>query len=524
MSKLPSLYYIVFLYGFLSIIVSLFLYNLKNFYVFFQKFPKNKILLFSFFIFIVALVLREYIIPHMHHVYYDEFDYINIAKNIYHHNIFGSTLSGDIFNPDVVRTPIRPGGYPFLLNFAFRIFGDSQEVIFQTNIFFGALSVVLVFWIAYFLFEGNFSVGLWSALVFNFLPIHLKYSGSGISEISALFFILLAVWITIVYFKTRKQSLLYLLNFVIIFSAYIKPENAILYLFVIVLVILEYRKGYISKDTFLTVTINSGLLLVPLISQIPYMIRLEQTNSKDSFVSINNFFNNIIPNLQYLLDFRFHSAIGTIFFLIGSLVVFIKKIKSGFLLVFCFWVFYFINTSYFIGRFSLLYSTDSDRHFFISAIPFSVLAGYGIYSALSNMRQRILSLIFTFLILGAIIINSYFATKNITNFTFGRQTYKEYLFLQKFKDQLPKDRYVLCYKPEFIIHVTNNKVMTFNIFQNLEIPPRSIILFKGFWWFNRADESSQYEEALEKLYNFRLIGEEEVSHDKKYALYLLTKK
>lgn len=524
MSKLLSLCYIVFLYGFLSAIVSLFLYNLENFYVFFQKFHKNKILLFSFFIFIMALVLREYTIPHMHHVYYDEFYYINIAKNIYHHNIFGSTLSGDLFNLDVVGIPIRPGGYPFLLNFAFRIFGESPEVIFQTNIFFGALSVVLVFWIAYFLFDDNLRVGLWSALVFSFLPIHLKYSGSAISEISALFFILLAAWVTAVYFKTRKQSLLYLLNFVIIFSAYIKPENAILFLFVIVLVILEYKRGYISKDTLLRVTINSGLLLVPLIWQIPYMISLEQANSKNSFVSINNFFSNIIPNLQYLLDFRFHSIIGTIFFLIGSLVVFIKKIKSGFLLVFCFLAFYFINTSYFMGRFSLLYSSDSDRHFFILAIPFSVLAGYGIYSALSNIRQRLLSLFFIFLILDAIIINSYFATKNITNFTFGRQVYKEYLFLQKLKDQLPKDRYILCYESEFIIHVTNNKAMTFNIFQNLEIPPRSIILFKGFWWFNRAVESSQIEAALEKLYNFRLISEEEVGHDKKYAFYLLTKK
>ena len=460
----------------------------------------------------------------MHHVYYDEFYYSNIAKNIYHHGIFGPTLLGNIFNPEVVGIPIRPGGYSFLLNFAFRIFGDSQEVIFQTNIFFGALSVVLVFWIAYFLSEGNLSVGLWSVLIFNFLPIHLKYSGSGISEISASFFILMAIWITIVYFKTRKHSLLYLLNLVIIFSAYIKPENAILSLFAIALVILEYKKGYISKETFLAVTINSGLLLAPLISQIPHMIRIEQTNSKNSFVSINNFFNNIIPNLQYLIDFRFHSVIGTIFFLIGSLVIFIKKIKLGFLLVFFFLVFYFINTSYFMGRFSLLYSSDSDRHFLISVIPFSILAGYGIYSALSNLRQRLLSLIFTFLILGAIISNSYFTTKNITNFTFGRQVYKEYLFLQKHKDRLPKDQYILCYEPEFIIHITNNKVMTFNIFQSLKIPPRSIILFKGYWWFARVDESLQYEETLEKLYNIKLMSEEEIGHDKKCAFYLLTKK
>jgi len=510
--------YVAFLYSFFFLIIYLFFDNRKNFYNFFQEFPK-KALVLSFLIFCLAFFIREFIIPHMHHVYYDEFYYINIAKNLYHHNILGCTILGDEFNLEMAEKSMRPGGYSFLLNLVFRIFGNSFGTVFQMSVFLGALSVVTIFWIGYLLFN-NIGVGLWGAIVFNFLPPHLKYSGSGSSDIASLFFVLLSILIVLISLKLRKRPLFYLALSLNIFSCYIRPGNIILLFLLTALLISEYKKGDFGRKELIPLISIFLLLLIPLILQISSMINIEQINAKNSFLSINNLSNNFLPNLQYLFSHRFYSLISTIFFLAGSIYLFSRKRKLWFLLSGWFLLFYLIYSAYFMGRFSLLFTADSDRHFFLSAIPFSILAGYGIYSLLLKAKPRKLLLIF--LILISLIINSFYATKNIISYTFNRDVYKETLFLKEAKNKLPKDLYMLCYNPGYIINITGKKVIRFSNFDSMVDHPQKLILFKGFWW-HQEESSSYYEDILKKLYNFEIIAEEQIGRNKS-GFYLLTHK
>ena len=111
---------IVFLLILLSAILSL-----DAFYDFFKKIPKRAFY-YSLWIFCLALIIRSFCVPHMHHVYYDEFYFIDLAKNILKHNIYGATVIGDRSHLLAFSAPIRPAGYPLLISYIFRFFSRKR--------------------------------------------------------------------------------------------------------------------------------------------------------------------------------------------------------------------------------------------------------------------------------------------------------------------------------------------------------------------------------------------------------------
>lgn len=499
-----------------------FFYHWNDFYGLLKK-SSSDFLLLSFLLFFSASLMRFYIVPQLHHIFYDEFYYLNVARNIYYHNIFAETLSGSTSFPEVIALPFRPGGYPFFLTLVFRVLGDSERTVFYTNCLLGSCSVLLVFWIGYLLFY-NLSVALWGAVVFNFLPMHLRYSGGGGSDISALFFILLAIWSILVYFKIKKDSFLYLPVFLVIFLSYIRPENLIFYILVLIILIVEYKKGDLEKSNVLQFIFWLVLLGLPLMFQIPIMINIEQANSQNAFVSINNLLNNLGPNLKYLFEFSFFPLISTVFFLLGCIVLFGKNRRMWLLLFGWVSFFFIIYSSYFKGKFSPNYSYDSDRHFLVPSIAFSILSGYGIYFIQKISRKikvQLCRFMVIFVIIFAIILNSSIVISNLMDITLMRDAYKELWFLKKSSDKLPAGLYILCYNPAYIISETGRKAMKLDlIFENRDLP-KELILFKGFWWYESGDKSADYEHFLKKFYDFKVIVEEGESCNKKFGFYLL---
>jgi len=514
---------VIFLYALFSLMIFLFAYNWKNFHDFFRKSPKS-VVLWSISIFCLALLLRLYAIPHIYHVYYDEFYFVNVAENIYHHNIFGATLWGDKFNLRLLMYPIRLGGYPFLLNLAFKIFGNSPGVAFQVNVFLGALSTLLIFWIGYLLFNKKIAIGLWSALVLIFLPPHLKYSGACGYDISSLFFILTGIWLILLYLAARKRALLYLLGVVTIFSAYIRPENIILYFFLITFIIVEYRKGYLGKKDLALIALSTIALFSFFISKIFYIISLEKANTEGFFVSLKHLLDNFFPNFLYLFDFRYFSLVSTILFFIGSIFLFSRKKRVWILLIGMFLIPFCLYTAHFEGKFSLLSTTTSDRHFFPAAISFSILAGYGIYSLLKKIGSG--KILYSFLIFAVLAANSFFATRNIIDFTFNRDVYKDYSFVREALEKLPKNLPIICQEPFHIITAIGREVIRSDCFVEIEDYAQKVILFKGFRWFEPVHKEyiNDFENKLKKSYNFDVIAEKQINENKKYGFYLLTRK
>lgn len=516
--------YILFLWAIFLITIGLLIFHYSYFLNLFKKLDK-KVILLLFLLLVYGLLLRIIVIPHRHHVYYDEFHFMHIAQNMHYHNISGYTLKGDKLHPEIVSTgDYRPGGYPFLLNLTFNLFGDSEKVVFNLNSFLGALSILLVFLLAYLLFD-NTTVGLWSAFVFNLLPTHLKYSGSGASDISALFFVIFAILAVILYSKYKKISILYLSSSFILFASYIKPENAILFLFYIPILFIEFRNRRLIKKEVFNLLYFSIILLLPLFRQIPFIFAQEHLSAGGSFWSLKYFFINFADNIKYIFHFKYNIFSVSIFFLLGALILFLNKRRIFYFLVGWFFLFFVFYTCFFMGNFLPNKAGDSERHFFLCSLSFSILAGFGIYEFIrcfNKLRLTQAGFIFTIFIL--LNLNSLSVTDRLVNLIINTPEFKEYTFIKDSLKTLPENLYILNYHGDYIITAFNRKAIFLDIFFENKDFPKQLILLKGYWWYSHIDKSKNYENLLKNIYDFSLLQEIEIYPGLKYSFEKLVMK
>jgi len=407
-------------------------------------------------------------------------------------------------SPEIVlNSDWRPGGYPFLISRSMNIFGDSQKAAFFLNCFLGGLSALLIFIIAYLLFE-NAGIGLWSAFIFSLLPQHLKYSGSAASDISSLFFVCLGISAVILYFKSRGNlPLLYAGGLIVLFAGYIRPENIILFFFYIAVLFNEFKAGRLRKKEFFLSFFFFAIITLPLIKQIPFIIHQEKVSSGGSFWSFAYFLRNIFDNFKYIFSARFNLSAVSIFSLIGSIILFRKKTSIFYVLFIWFGFFFFIYTCFFSGTFSPSATADSERHFLPCAVPLSLFAAYAINVVLDYLKKS--RLIFFISIIAAclmIIANSFFVTKTLIGMTRQRDTFREYAFIKDSLGRLPDNLYILSYDPAYIISAFSRKAIALDIFFETKDFPRQIILLEGYSWYAHIDQSMEYERLLKKIYNF----------------------
>ena len=97
----------------------------------------------------MALIIRIFLIPHTHIVYFDEFDHINVAQNIRYSNRFCECSIGNNTNCVSCYLYPFPPGYHYIQGTIFRIFGDTETVAFNTNAIVGGLSIIIIFLIIY---------------------------------------------------------------------------------------------------------------------------------------------------------------------------------------------------------------------------------------------------------------------------------------------------------------------------------------------------------------------------------------
>ena len=216
-------------------VIALFFLNLKGIRSLHKGiFKENKII---FLILFFGLSLRIWFVPHIHHVYFDEFEDIDIGQNLSRGDGFQVTLKGSPENCEAGSLPARPPGYNAILAMAFFLLGASEQVAYGVNIFLGTISILLVFLIAALLFADK-KIASWSAFLFSVLPVHLKYSGSAATEITSSFFVLLLLWAGLLYLKKQEFSILLLFIFTSIATLYMRPENLIFYIGAIIFILI----------------------------------------------------------------------------------------------------------------------------------------------------------------------------------------------------------------------------------------------------------------------------------------------
>ena len=173
------------------ILVLFFFYlNRKNFFIFLKKISK-KTWTILFLIILLASFLRIIVAPHQTMMFEDEGWYRGTATKFL--NIDTSYFQNSFY---------KSLGWPFLISLAFLIFGKVALVANYLSSFFGVLTVLNVFFIAYLLFD-NEKIALWSSFLFSLIPMHIVWSGSGETNVASLFFITLTIFIFSLYVSKK---------------------------------------------------------------------------------------------------------------------------------------------------------------------------------------------------------------------------------------------------------------------------------------------------------------------------------
>jgi len=111
-------------------------FNYKSVAILFQKIDRGKWLTL-FLIILFSFILRMWVVPHIHHVYFDEFKQSNIAQNMIYNGIFCNTLKGSNKVCEIGELEFWPPGYSAILAIVFSVFGDSEFVAYNFSALIG---------------------------------------------------------------------------------------------------------------------------------------------------------------------------------------------------------------------------------------------------------------------------------------------------------------------------------------------------------------------------------------------------
>ncbi|MBI3554063.1 MAG: glycosyltransferase family 39 protein [Elusimicrobia bacterium] len=125
-----------------------------------------------------ALLIRLFLVPAAHQVYFDEFEHFNIAENLARLGRFAESLAGGRPDLDVLEVPTWPGLYHVLLALCLRVRPSGETAPFILNAVLSSLSVAALY-AASMLLLGDALAALLAALVWAVSPLHLQFSVSG---------------------------------------------------------------------------------------------------------------------------------------------------------------------------------------------------------------------------------------------------------------------------------------------------------------------------------------------------------
>lgn len=209
----------------------------------------------------ISFLIRFLVVPHQHMMYCDESYYGNAARNIL---LFGSNARC-FFDPyenktECFNTKSTVGWNSFLV-ISYALFGTNDLVAIRTSAFFGAISVILIFILAYVVF-GNEMIGLMSALLLCLFPQHALWSGTSEVNVFVLFLALLMFIGLSIYFKTNSKWTHWLSIGLFLLMIQVKFEY---FLFIISFLLIYFLKRR---------TIKSGLkeIIVPWAIGIPSLV------------------------------------------------------------------------------------------------------------------------------------------------------------------------------------------------------------------------------------------------------------
>lgn len=474
-------------------------------------------------IFIIATIIRVFLIPHTHYVYSDEFNHVNVAQNILYRNEFCHCPQGNNTHcQECILGETWPPGQPTIGAISMKIFGDSEETLFNTTAILGSLSVILIFLISYLIYQSA-TIGLIAGFILTLLPVHIKYSGSFAQAVPAVFFILLSMFFLEIFIKKKDVIIFCAFLASTLYATQTRTELIFLPLIFFIRIITTIKIKKILKPKYIISTIIFLIFLTIPLQLIYYETFIneargwkEPTNTKLTHVK-----NNIIPLTSFYLNSYFHPIILTILFFIGLKNLFtVDKKKLTYFGSF-YLLFFIIYLAYEIANYTIF--KDTTRYFLITYVPF-ILISVSSFQQFLKLKKRLFILTIILILIISIFPSISFLNDPSTG---NGDNYLNYKILYQFKEIIPNDKYLITTFPTKTIATIQKNSITPQLFYDLiknNQQPHEVYLYNS-----PNFDNFEYFYYLENYYNFELIYYEEeldkgCSEFCLYSLYKLTLK
>ncbi len=309
----------------------------------------------------------------------------------------------------------EPLGTAFNIAIGFALFGVSQAVAYNVNLFLSFIAVFLTFFVAQMLSKDT-RIAAFSAILIALSPMLLVWARPTTSDVPTLAYMVLSLFFLMIFLKRKNAYTLAMLSFSAVLLFYMKVDN-VLFLFIIFAgyMLLDdasikksIRKNYplIKKGLSSTGVLIVLLLLVFTIT--PEIIYAHNeyvagdygykgTNVQDTCApsvsatasgkfNLQNFEYNACSNFYFWFDaYSSQDIMQPVFFtlvgILGAVYAFFNNRRELAFLVIWFLAFFILYTAFYAG--SVTYGVD--WRFMLSILaPASILGGFGCMALLDT--------------------------------------------------------------------------------------------------------------------------------------------
>ncbi|MFW6047009.1 MAG: hypothetical protein ACOCP4_04400 [Candidatus Woesearchaeota archaeon] len=470
---------------------------------------KKKIWLLMFLVFIIGLLVRLFLIPHTHYVYYDSFEHVNMAQNIHYSNKYCTCNYGapqECY--DCMKQP-WPGGYHTLQSLVFDLFHASEKVVFNTTAVIASISIILFFILIYLITQDSV-LALFGASIFSLNPVHLKLSGSPSLMIYSIFFILLSMIFLEIFIAKKKFSLFFLFLTTLLYTTQTRSENLLLFFIFTAYILARYPEfiGELLKPKYLLILLLTGLMLFFFVHFMENAHKnLEQSEECGElfstklfcYFSMNNLMDNILPNILYFMHLKFNALFLFLLSIPGGFKLYKENKKQLAYYLLFFIAFFILFASYHIGNFTYV---DSFRYMLPLFIPLILMSTYGIKFFLKKAKfnKGLLILLFIMIYSSGLIFSFDFIKSEIRNDNF-------YDCIKSVEEKLPRNAHIIAYNPRVIMSTIehNSMQLEFISAKNLREVHNTLIFFEAALNPSTKQKLKTTKNNLMEYYDFKLI-------------------
>lgn len=351
-------------------------------------------------------LVRFYMVPSYHRIYFDEDRYLAYAVSFAR---FNKAISLDAATPakSIIGKPDQAVRLtvPVINGLVLKIFGYSEAALFNAARVFSVIHIVLIFILAYLLFK-NTVAALFSALGMAFLPLSVYWAASTTLDPYFVFFSTLTLLASHLYTKKPSRISAVFLSTVIFLLLCVRLE-AFFFLPVVIVAIVIMRSSQNSKillksDAFL-ISLILPLILIRSLASLSVLTEkwcCAEALPLEAF-ALHYGARNILPNLGVLFtrpEFPLFVSVLAIVSLFG--------IKDRKIIILGLWtgIFFLVYSFYYAGRFySYEFSGSYGRYFLMLVPPMLILAGLSFDDLVQwilshKKRQSLLILLITALV------------------------------------------------------------------------------------------------------------------------------